>query len=91
MKESLQTFEGSLVTDPDWYSHKVKCQRMKAKLSPSETLCQNGSGTSKLEKRKLERMSLDDLVKHAKLQMPVKGIKSAIITAMETQSKSNKV
>jgi len=87
MKKSLEAYQGTLVTDPDWSSHKVKCQRLKAVLSPAETLCQNGrSASQKLERRKLERMSLDDLVKHARQHIPIKAIKSAIITSMETQS-----
>eukprot|EP00983_Pelagomonas_calceolata_P134902 1162104-Pelagomonas_calceolata.AAC.3 len=88
MKKSLNEYQGFMVTDQDWSSHKVKCQKKKANLSPTETLCQNGSGSQKVEKRKLERMSLDDLVKHAKQHVPIKMIKSAILTTMEKQSKS---
>lgn len=85
MKKSLEEYQGSMVTNPDWSSHKIKCQKMKTNLSPSESLCQNGTGSQKVDRKKLERMSLDNLVKHAKAHMPVKAIKSVMITAMENQ------
>ena len=83
VKKKLQSYPGSMITDQDWSSQKVKCQRLKERLSPSESMCQNGSGSKKIDMRKLDKMSLDNLVQPAGQHMSVKFIKSAIITAIK--------
>jgi len=85
MQKSLQGFTGNMVTDQDWSSHRVKCDRLKAKLSENESLCQNGSGGKKKgSKKEIDpaRLSLKDLVEYARKRVPVKTIKSAILSAM---------